>query len=234
MTKTTENLFGLLKYAVQTAPRKEAAVREMTRQEFGKLAPVAQRLVLRKAARCEAIDLPALDQLMLRLGQSSGLLTQVIKQGCPASKGKKRRPRCMGKCAASSFIPLLKSAQAKRMLQHLKSAAGAAAPWWHSSSGVDFIRGAVKATPGWAKALAAVLAGAGLGHMAYSGGREWATRYDPGIDPAMKGMGLDRDTMRALREQIAKQTGWASELGALQQGYRNSMAPLYGGIGRAV
>ena len=108
------------------------------------------------------------------------------------------------------------------------AAAAAGSSFFDEPSASKFISGAWGKTPGWGKALA-VLAGLGvLGHGMYGAGREWQKRYDPGVDPAAKGIGLDRDLANALREQMAKGTAWASELGGMQRGFRQAYAPLYG------
>ena len=158
---------------------------------------------------------------------------------CSKCKGKKMKKSAsclkmagmLKKAAQRNLFPgLAKKADPGHANSYELTPGGArsAASIWEEPSASRFMSKAWGKTPGWGKALAA-LAGVGLlGHGMYSAGREWSKRYDPGVDPEAKGIGLNRDLANALREQMAKAQASSAELGGLQRGWRNAYAPLYG------
>ena len=154
--------------------------------------------------------------------------TDATKEASGACCKGKMKKKMKKSAACTKMLAMLKKASFAKLAVDAPGAAAAAGNFWKTPSARGFVSGVWGATPGWGKALA-ILAGAGLlGHSMYGAGREWSKRYDPGVDPSAKGIGLDRDLANALREQMAKAQASSAELGGLQRGWRNAYAPLYG------
>ena len=161
--------------------------------------------------------------------------------GCKCSKCKGKKMKKSAAC--TRIVEMLKKAAQRNLLPGLTKKADPGHPnsyemtpggavasnsIFNEPTASGFLSKAWGKTPGWGKALA-TLAGMGLiGHGMYSAGREWSKRYDPGVDPEAKGIGLNRDLANALREQMAKAQASSAELGGMQRGWRNAYAPLYG------
>jgi hypothetical protein len=143
-----------------------------------------------------------------------GLLKYAMDAGTKA----KQTPRLTKKAAVTLSSQIVMRQKVAMLAKKSGFSAAFASP---TLSG--FLHEAVKGTPGWAKALG--LVGAGVAGVA--GARELMKRYDPGVDPEAKGIGMNRNLRNALTEQTAKATSWASELGGMQHAMRNAYAPLY-------
>ncbi len=99
----------------------------------------------------------------------------------------------------------------------------------------DFLKKTWNATPGWGRGLAALAAIAGIGVPAVTSlGREVQKRFDTGVDPSLKGYGLDPSLMAGLQEYIAKTTGWTSQMNALQNLMARASRGGETGLGRGI
>jgi hypothetical protein len=229
---TKKDLTELLSYAV-----KKAAVTTEVKVAWAGLSNLERVLAKKASEKGRAVPLSTIKKIAEMVeAKPAAEEAKPAKRDFASYRFKKKTDldkKAAGACCeGKKKKKKMKSATCAKMAEMLKEAnlVKAAAPgnFWKSPSALGFASGAWGATPGWGKALA-ILAGAGLlGHSMYGAGREWSKRYDPGVDPAAKGIGLDRDLANALREQMAKAQASSAELGALQRGWRNAYAPLYG------
>jgi hypothetical protein len=228
---TKKDLTELLSYAV-----KKAAVVTEAKVAWAGLSTFERVLVKKANEKGRAVPLSMIKKIAEMVEA-----TPAVEKAKPAKRDfasyrfKKKTDatkEASGACCKGKMKKKMKkSAACVKMVEMLKKASfakAAAGDFWKAPTARGFASGAWGATPGWGKALA-ILAGAGLlGHSMYGAGREWSKRYDPGVDPSAKGIGLDRDLANALREQMAKAQASSAELGGLQRGWRNAYAPLYG------
>jgi hypothetical protein len=242
---TKKDLTELLSYAV-----KKAAVVTEVKVAWAGLSPLEKVLAKRAGMNGRAVPLTTIKKLAALIEEKPAVEeAKPAKRDFASYRFKKKtdmsKKACSAGCKCSKCCgkkKMKKSAACNKMIEMLKKAnfvksaattvgappAGAADSIWNETSPLKFISGAWGKARGWQKALA-IMAGAGLlGHSIYGAGREWSKRYDPGVDPSAKGIGLDRDLANALREQMAKAQASSAELGALQRGWRNAYAPLYG------
>lgn len=240
---TKKDLTELLSYAV-----KKAAVVTEVKVAWAGLSNLEKVLAKKADEKGRVVPLSTIKKIASLIEEKPAVAeAKPAKKDFASYRFKKKTPDATKEasgacCKGKKKMKMKKSAACTRMIEMLKKAnfvkaaaipgappAGAApGSFWKSPSALGFASGAWGATPGWGKALA-ILAGAGmLGHSIYGAGREWSKRYDPGVDPSAKGIGLDRDLANALREQMAKAQASSAELGALQRGWRNAYAPLYG------
>jgi hypothetical protein len=239
---TKKDLTELLSYAV-----KKAAVVTEVKVAWAGLSNLEKVLAKRAGMNGRAVPLTTIKKLAALIEEKPAVAeAKPAKKDFASYRFKKKTPDATKEasgacCKGKKKMKMKKSAACTRMIEMLKKAnfvkaanvqgappAGSPDHFLDTKSPLKFVSGAWGQTPGWGKALA-ILAGAGmLGHSIYGAGREWSKRYDPGVDPSAKGIGLDRDLANALREQMAKAQASSAELGALQRGWRNAYAPLYG------
>jgi hypothetical protein len=239
---TKKDLTELLSYAV-----KKAAVATEVKVAWAGLSNLEKVLAKKASEKGRAVPLSTIKKIASMIEEKPAPAeAKPAKRDFASYRFKKKtdatKEASGACCKGKKKMKMKKSAACTKMIEMLKKAnfvkaadvpgappAGAApGSIWKDPSAASFLSRGWGQTPGWGKALA-ILAGAGLlGHSIYGAGREWSKRYDPGVDPEAKGIGLNRDLANALREQMAKAQASSAELGGLQRGWRNAYAPLYG------